>query len=55
MMLLSEAKVASKCASCGEAAKRSKGGAGAIVWVADFVGEEPDGELAVNWLAHISF
>lgn len=46
-MLLSMAKVASKCASWGEAARRRRGGEGARVCGTDFEGEDEEvGEAA---------
>ena len=48
MRLLSDAKVARRWASCGDAASRRRGGEG-VSWLLDvFVGEEDDGEFAKN-------
>ena len=49
MMLLSAANVASRCASCGDAAKRRRGGEGERV-CPPFVGDEAAGEEAAQLL-----
>lgn len=46
--LLSDAKVARRCASCGEAASLSKGGAGVRADADDFEGEEAVGDDATR-------
>lgn len=43
IMLLSEAKVARRCASCGEAASRNRGGAAGKC---DLEGDEAEGDDA---------
>lgn len=51
MRLLSEANVARRWESWGEAARRRRGGAGDIVWLWAFVGDEEFGDAAANGLA----